>query len=74
MGGLLDNQTVLPGSAPQDSLITLEISLGKFYPDNPAAFPLFVSDLGRQIQVASFIKLCLPLLPNILAREKGFVI
>ena len=40
-GGPLANQTVLWGCAPQDSLISLGTSLGKFFSDNPAAFSLF---------------------------------
>ena len=41
-GGPSDNQTVLWGCVPQDSLITLGPSIGKKIPENTAAFPLFV--------------------------------
>ena len=49
-GGPEGNQTVLSGSAPKDSLITLSTSCGKFIPDNPKAFPLFVRLWGLRTE------------------------
>ena len=36
--------------APQDSLITLGTSLGKFFPENPVAFPLLVRLWGSKTE------------------------
>ena len=55
MGGLLGNQTVFWGCAPEDSLITPETFLKNFFQDNPAYFPLFISHSLRALFVCVFL-------------------
>ena len=71
MGGSFGNQTYLQGSAPQESLIVLDTSLGQIFPD----YPLFVPNSPFRCSLLEEDELPLeslqpPPLPDILTTEE----